>query len=152
MAFAEFKEELERLKNEVSKIKAQELIEKHAPSMAAALKVADLWDDPTPPAAWQEQLGESFQGALVSDDAPVLEGKLPLHPRDFPLSKTEEDRGEQEFAKWKEHLRQHDIELYEAGRVPPPPPCCQRARHLMYSLNTSASFSSIGTLMRCTHA
>jgi len=118
MTFAEFKGELERLKNEVSLVKARELIEIHAPSMAAALKTADLWRDPTPPAPWREELGESFQSALVSDDAPVLDGKLPLHPRDFPLSPAEADRGEQEFAKWKEHLRQHDIELYEAGRVP----------------------------------
>lgn len=115
MTFDNMSAELSRLKA-IARVKAKELITFHAPLMAVALDASGDWDVPfSAPAPWREELGESFSAALVSGDAPVLLGKLPLHPDKFPLDKSEGDRAEAQLNAWKQNLRQQDVKLYEAG-------------------------------------
>ena len=113
MTYDQFKAELSRLKNGTARENAKKLIKTHAPFMATSLKEASVWDATFPPAAWRETLGESFK--VVSGDAPVMLGKVPPHPRNFPLDGAAETHANSQFEKWKENLKEQDVQLYEAG-------------------------------------
>lgn len=127
MSFGGFKARLAREKA-IGLLRAQGLVEKFAPEMAAFLKETDgAWNNPLVLPEWRGSLKEEVSAAMVCDDDPhPLQGKVPVHPTQFVIDETQRKKAEEHAAEWKADLKRHGADPYESGHstVPALVPVC----------------------------
>ena len=126
MNFDDFKARLAREKG-IGLIRAQALVEKLAPEMAAFMKDTDAWNKPLVLPEWRDSLKEVVRAAMVHGESPrPLEGKVPVHPSLFVIDETQRKKAEEHAAEWKADLKRHGVDPYESGysSVPALLPIC----------------------------
>ena len=126
MNFDDFKARLAREKG-IGLIRAQALVEKLAPEMAAFMKDTDAWNKPLVLPEWRGSLKEVVRAAMVHGESPrPLEGKVPVHPSLFVIDETQRKKAEEHAAEWKADLKRHGVDPYESGysSVPALLPIC----------------------------
>jgi hypothetical protein len=96
---------------------AQALVEKYTPKMAEALKCSrdTAWFDPLLKPEWHDTLRARVTGALVKDDTPVMVGKLPVLPKDFPIDPEQRKKADDHVKEWKAALKRQGVDEYESS-------------------------------------
>ena len=64
-------------------------------------QVGDVWNNPLLKPKWRDTLGAKVTNAIVRDDSPVLEGKWPVRPSEFPIDPHHEKEANEAVEKWR---------------------------------------------------
>ena len=111
-------------------VAAQALIERWAPKMAGFLKNSpdDAWNSPLLLPEWRDtaKKRDDIRAKIVKGDAPVMLGRLPVHPKDFKIDPTQKHKADAAVEAWKADLKRHGVEEYESGSatIPTMLPVC----------------------------
>ena len=120
MTFAIFVAKLKEAKASALR-DAQFWVEKYTPEVARCLKsqVGDVWNSPLLTPKWRDTLGAKVTNAIVRDDSPVLEGKWPVRPSEFPIDPHHEKEANEAVEKWRSEKKRQGLD-YAASRPSAP--------------------------------
>ena len=104
--------------------------------MARFLKAqrSGVWNSPVLKPKWRDALGAKVSKAIVMDDSPVLEGKWPVRPSDFPIDPHHEKEADDAVEKWRNDKKRQGLD-YAASSA-----SVQSLTPLCPEVDASASF------------